>query len=110
MKGMTDKKARNLQRLMSCLDAIEVELNKVAELVGHVSFEEFTSRGEGDSFSGAVRECGLGWLIGMTPREGETKEDFKTRCVESVRSNPLESSLLGTIQEASLDDIWGYRC
>lgn len=59
---------------------------------------------EVNSFSEAVRECGLGWLIGMTPREGETKEDFKTRCVESVRSNP---SLLGTVQEASLDAIWG---
>ncbi|MEZ9624675.1 hypothetical protein [Aliivibrio fischeri] len=34
-------KYETYKAIMSCLDTIETELNKVAEAVGHVSFSEF---------------------------------------------------------------------
>ncbi|MGK0440218.1 MAG: hypothetical protein ACJA0N_000003 [Pseudohongiellaceae bacterium] len=47
-------KKENYKKIMSCLDVIETELNKVAKSVGHVSFEEFTSKDQKKSLSQAA--------------------------------------------------------
>lgn len=39
-------KAENYRKIMSLLDIVEAELNKVARAVGHESFEEFIRRNE----------------------------------------------------------------
>lgn len=37
-------KIENYRKIMSCLDIIEAELNKVASAVGHASFDEFMAK------------------------------------------------------------------
>ena len=40
-----------------------------------------------NEFVGEVRKKGIGGLVGLYPKDGESKEDFKVRCIEVIKDS-----------------------